>query len=367
MKQEKSIHFLSTNQNDSVQALGKELSIYGEIEGMNNAKHNKPEYITEFKTYLLNPLHSKIQIAIEENQKQHLGVSGMFEAQKHQQDANEKIKPLQSTLEDEAHKKATLEQKKNDCKPDLKKRLIRKWINIGVIILSILEGYFIFRTFQISGLSSLESLLYGLGVGLVLGLATHLLAGFLQNWKNRRYFWLKLVAITIPVFVIFLYFGSMRATMYSTAQGLNIDPTATTNNQSSVSGILLAMISFCMFFVALFAAAKYHKTKAEKVQDGEYDKVCKEIIVCDKKQKEIQKEISLINEDASIKSIEALQRYEYAKSTEQQLKAIAVKVINDYIAKNVRHRTDNHIPEFFSNPPQLHFTSFFDNLNNNQS
>jgi hypothetical protein len=367
MKQEQSTHFLSTIQNESVLALEQQLYIYADVEGMNNAKHNKPVIFAEFKTYLLNPVQSKIQIAIEENQKLHLGMSGIVEAKIHQHDGNEKIKPLQSNLEDEEHKKAILLQKKNDCKPGLKKRVIRIWVNIAVVILSIFEGYFIFRAFQISGLSRLESAIYGLGVGLVLGLGTHFLAGFLEQGKSRKHFWLRFAIITLPLFLIFFYFGSMRVSMYSEALGLNIDPNKSTNTESSVPPTLLALISYSMFIVSLGAAMMYSKTKEERERDNEYDKVCKDINICDKKQKKITDEIKIISAEASTKSIEAFQRYEYARATENQLKAIAKKVIDDYIIKNVRHRTDGQIPEFFSNPPQLQFTSFFDNLNNNQS
>ncbi len=367
MKQQQSTPFLSTSQNESVLALEKELSIYSEVEGMNNAKHNKPVIIEEFQTFLLNPVQSNLQVYIDENMKLHLGVSGVVESKKHLYDANEKIKPLQSTLEEEAHKKANLAQKKNDCKPDLKKRHIRTWVTIGVIILSIFEGYFIFRAFQIAGLSRLESAIYGIGVGLVLGLATHFLASFLQQGKSRKYFWKRLALITVPLFLIFYYFGSMRVSMYSEALALNIDPNKTTNTENSVPPTLLAFISYGMFIVSLGAAMKYSKTKEEKEQDNEYDRVCNEIRITDNKQKEIQKQITLIKEEGKAKSIEALQRYEFARATENQLKAIAKKVINLYISKNLRHRTDGYIPKFFSNPPQLHFTSFFDNLNNNQS
>ena len=367
MKPIKSTGFRDPFSEVKYSVLEKELILLAEVQGKNNGLENKPVSEPEFRALFLNKIESKIQIAVDVNQQEHLPVSGVVVAQKNQADAGETVKPLAAGLKDKELEYRTLEENKKECTPDLRKRNIRRLVYLGATIIAIAEGFFAYEALRRVPLAKIPAFITSLGMTVALAFGTHILAGYIRKAKTRLQFILRFCISVIPVFIGFFVLGHLRAQGYTTAAQMNLNVHQSTITQPGVSGIGITILSFLLFLAALIFSIRYHKTEQEEAQEAQYDKACRELSQCENKMMEIRTAIEKTKGTASIQSAEALRRYEYALAIENRLKALGKQVVQEYILKNLCYRTDGLTPAFFSDPPALHFQLFFDNLKKDKS
>lgn len=347
--------------------LEKELLLFAEVQGKQNGIDNKPLTEREFKAQFLNKVESKIQGAIDENQREHLPVSGVVVAQTKQKEANEIINPLAASFNDKGLELRTLEERKKLCAPDLRKRKIRKLFNFILGLISITEGFFAYGALRRIPMAMLPALMNSIGVAAAIAVATHTLAGYIGKAKTRLQFLLRFFISVTPIFLGFSALGNLRAKGLNTAAQMDLNVHQSTATGSGVSAIAITTLSFLLFLAALIVAIKYHKTEEEMMQDAAYDKVCRELGQCQTKMEEIKTTIEKTKVEVSIQSAAALMRYEHALAIENQLRSLGKQVMQEYILKNLCYRTDGITPVFFAEPPTLNFRLFFDNLKKDKS
>jgi len=347
--------------------LEKELLLLAEVQGRQNGLDNKPLTEREFKALFLNKVESKIQGAIDENQRENLPVSGAVVAQARQKDANEIIAPLNASLNDKVMERRRLEERKKEFTPDIPKRQIRRLVYLLLVLISITEGFFAYGALRRMPMSMVMSVANSIGIAVAICIATHALAGYIGKAKTRRQFILRFILSVTPVFIGFYALGYLRAKGLNVSAQMDLNVHVITINRPGVSALAITILSFLLFLAALIVAIKYHKTEEEAKEDKEYDKACKELEIYQNQMEEIRIAIEKTRKEASEQSAQALERYEYSLAVENQLKSLGKQVVQEYIIKNLCYRTDNITPVFFSEPPAMNFRLFFDNLKKDKS
>jgi hypothetical protein len=107
----------------------------------------------------------------------------------------------------------------------------------------------------------------------------------------------------------------------------------------------------------LFNRWRWLKEETEK--EATYDQACKKLGDEQKKRDAIKAQVAAIEKDTAEKTETALATYEHALAREKQIQVICKKALEGYASANMRNRTDGQCPVFFSNLPQLRFTSLF--------
>lgn len=352
----------SSGTDEKFNNLEQELMLFAEVQGKQNGIDNKPQTEREFRAFFLNKVESKIQIAIDENQKENLPVSGVVVAQAKQKEASTIVNPLTSSLNDLELEYRTLEQRKKDTTPDMRIRRLQKLVFIALIIISVTEGFFAYGALRRFPMGMIQAIVYSCGIALAIGIATHILAGYIRKSKTRFLFIRRFLISVIPVFLGFYALGTLRARSLGTEAQMSLSVHHNAIVDSGASPIAITTLSFLLFLAALIVANRYDKTEEQKAEDKNYDKACRELKECEKKMSEIRIAIDRTKKEASIQSADALGRYEHALSIENRLKALGKQVVQEYIIKNLCYRTDNITPAFFAEPPAFNFRLFFDNL-----
>jgi hypothetical protein len=203
--------------------LEKELMLFAEVQGKQNGIDNKPVTEREFKAQFLNKVESKIQDAIDENQRENLPVSGMVVAQTKQKEATEIINPLQSDLNDKGLEHRTLEERIKEFTPDLRKRRTRQLIYAGLVIISITEGFFAFGALRRIPMSFIPALINSAAIAAAIGIATHTLSGYIAKAKTRLEYLKRFLISVTPIFTGFYFLGILRAKGLNTAAQMNLN------------------------------------------------------------------------------------------------------------------------------------------------
>jgi flagellar biosynthesis chaperone FliJ len=346
--------------------LKQELTLFTDVEAKQHGLEGKPQHLPEWKAIFLNKVESTLQGGIDKN-AQLLPVSGVVVAQKGESEATDAIQPLEASLKDGELNLRQLEEQKKECTPDLRKRMVRKGGYIFTGLVAITDACLNFQTIRRIPLSLIPAIIAAATLAACIMLTTKVIAGFLYKAKSRLQFITRFCISAIPVFIGFYILGYYRFRSNVTTASLNLDPHQTPPADTGMSGLGIACISFLLFISALLFLVKYYRSKEEKEKERCYDKACRELKEQQDKMNGIQENINTIKQNAREESAQALARYEYALTIEQRLKNLSKQIINDYIIKNLKFRKDSTTPEFFSNPPELTFRTFFDNVKTNQS
>jgi hypothetical protein len=347
-----------------LQKLATELHAYCATEGQHQGKMNRPENLIQFKATVLNSVETKIQEEINHNQSIYLPISGMVAATTIQKEAKEKIMPIQSLIKDIQHDQKMQEEIKKHCTPDLSKKRIRILTYWAAAIIAAFEGVWVWENVRIAGLGVLPSIATAIGVAIAIGFGTHYLARFIKHGNTKQHQIWRSVLVLIPAFIGFWLLGNMRSTAYETTNQMNLSLSHQGILQTAISGFTLSIFSFLLFLVGLVFSFFQARTKEEEGTDAQYDTACIQEKECQQKISTQQKIIDHIQNDANCKSTEALQNYEYALATESKLICLGKKAVEEFVTTNLRYRTDNQTPDFFANPPQLQYKTFFDHLKN---
>lgn len=346
--------------------LEKEMSLFTDVEAKQHGLEGKPQHLPEWSAIYLNKVQSTLQGGIDKN-AQLLPVSGVVVAQKGESEATDAIQPLEASLKDGELKFRQLEERKKEGTPDLRKRLVRKIVYMAASIIAIAEGFFAYEGLRRASLAKFPSFISSVGITVALAFGTHILAGYIRKSTTRLQWITRFCISVIPVFCGLQALGNLRANGYTTAAQMNLSVEQNTIPQAEVSGLAITTLSFLLFLAALLFSIKFYKSKSEAEFEAAYDKACKELKEHQDKMNGIQQSIDTIKQNARAESAQALAKYEFSITIENRLKNLAKQLINDYIIKNLRFRKDGTTPEFFSNPPELTFRTFFDNVKTNQS
>lgn len=335
------------------------------LQGEQNGKENMPVTIGQFKAFILNKIQATIQSGINSNQQLLQPISGRVIANKIQNDAQSKVAELQSAINNGQHKKQQLQNEARNCKPDIKLSRTRKLILLMLTCIALSDGWFAYPAFRHMGMPTVAAFVACCGVAIAVGAGAHNLASFIRKATTKSHMLLRYLSVLSLYFTGFAIIGFFRAVAYNHVSNLQVGThDIVASHATSVSGLGIALVSFLLFWLGLFLSVKFWISADEQRQQQEYEDTCKELQEADTDLKKKHDEIHTIQAEKNTLSGSALAKYEYAVAIEKGLLSFSDIVIQAYIDKNMRFRSDNNCPEFFSNPPKLQYTLFFDTLKN---
>lgn len=333
------------------------------VQGKYTGAMTKPDTEPEYHIYIVNQVETTAQAELDFNHQSNTPVSGVIVANKEQQQAKEKIKPVAASLVQDEQKSKNLDNQKKECTPNFLKMIVRVCAYIALAAIATAEGYFANDGFRAAGLSVNASAVAAIGIAALVGFGSHIAGGYIQRAESMLEK-LKIYCFAlIPAFIGFYYLGHLRAFSYNDAAQLKAHLSIfQIMPQYTVSGWGITIISFLMFFAALIISVRFHKTKEESLRDEEYKRTCREIKQLKREMSEKEQFVSATQTEANKKSAEALVRYEYAIAVEKRILGIAKKALTVFVDTNLKYRPDGRVPEFFSTLPELHVLLFFDNV-----
>lgn len=125
--------------------------------------------------------------------------------------------------------------------------------------------------------------------------------------------------------------------------------------------VTIGTVSTLLFWLALYLYSTMALTEEEITARDIHAQ--KEADVKELEENHIAKSYEISSKEQAIldKAAIALARFEYARNIEVQLYSFAQELLIKYIVTNRKYRTDGITPEFFFDPYQFNFTSFFNN------
>jgi hypothetical protein len=319
----------------------------------------------QFRAAIFNHAESHGQEKINKNHAEHAPIAGAVVATAARKKADEAIKKATTGLHESAHRISQLENEKNRFAPSCDesfRRFIPKLL-IGLITLS--EFYFIFEAARIGGFSFIPALLLAGGLAAGLGYLTHIAGGWIKGSANKPQLYKRILTTTVPVAILFYFLGQFRSTAYQEAAALDAELTQTTPvHTASAGGIAIA--SFILYCIGLIIAIRFAKTKEERAQQEAYNQTCQKLQEEKKNKRAKEEQIAAIEKESEEKVSTALATYEHALAREKQIQLICKKALEAYAASNLRHRTDGKCPPFFSQLPELQFTTLFNHAKTSQ-
>lgn len=356
-------------QQKQISSMKQELIVIAETIGKENGMENKPASVEEFNLFFGNKAKNTLQTFLYKNHEHYTPIAGMYLANEIRKAGAEKKQKLNAELSDTTLEKNQVEARRKPLFPDKRLLKIRLFIYLLLILLAIVEAVYTFKAFRSKGMDMLTSLSSGVGMAITV-LCTHFLAKWCKNAPNKlvRFFRL-MISLAIPG-ILFYGIAMIRIDGYAIEnQFKNLLPG---HNQPSLSAdaLDLFLISYIFYLVGFFLSYFFAKTKEESEQEKEFNKLTDECHRLHVKVDGLKGQITTIEKTTYEKSKEALENLEKAIATEREIESIAPEVLQHYIDKNLRHRTDG-IPAFYNNLPQLQFQKFFDNIhtknNNNEN
>jgi hypothetical protein len=346
----------------SINAMKQELIVFAETIGKENGLENKPSSVEEFNLFFGNKAKNTLQTAMHKNHEYYTPIAGMVLANEIRKGGAEKKQKLNAELSDTTLEKNQVEARRKPLFPDRRLSVIRKCIHVALVLLGVVEGIYAFKAFRSKGMDMLTSLSTGIGMAVAVCLGTHIMAKWCKNAPKKAVRFFRLVvSLTIPA-ILFYCIAMIRIDGYAAEnQFKNLLPG---QNKPSLSAdaLDLFLISYIFYLVGFFLSYFFAKTKEESEQGKEFNKLTDECNRLKVKVDGLREQITTIEETTHEKSKEALENLEKAIATERQIESIAPEVLQHYIDKNLRHRTDG-IPVFYNHLPRLQFQKFFDNIN----
>jgi hypothetical protein len=356
----------SLDQNVRVAQLKRELFLWCEITGKQNALKGIPYTELELRAYCINHIESVIQVPLYQNHEIHAPVSGRIVARKILLDADRKVEKLQPDLDSLEHKLKPLKIQEIELKPDRRRNRIQAIIEGGVIALSGAEGLFAFDGFRGVPMPKLPATFSATALAIGIWAGVHFVfARYIQRAKNRIHQLIRYAVVLIPAFFLFAVLGNLRAHAYNQAIQFSFNPDNPSVGSQGISGWPLTLVSFLLFVIALVLEVRFSKTDEEREREYQYDSIHEQVENCEWEMHAIQTRIATIKREANAQATEALARWETARAVENELVAISDVAIDIYIQSNLLH-SRKRPPVFFAYPPRCNFNLFFNNQTANQ-
>jgi hypothetical protein len=353
----------SKEQKKYVDAIKDSLLVFAETVGRENGLEDKPDSVDELHVFVGNKIKNTLQTALYKNSELYTPISGMVQATEIRKIGKEKKQKLDAELGDICLEKNLVDVQRKPLFPDKKLAMIRKFIYALLVLLGVIEAVYAFNAFRSKGMDFLTSLSTGIGMAIAC-LTTHFLAKWCKNAPQTLIRNFRIAVSFIVPFLLFYSIALVRVDGYSAeSQFKNLLPG---NNPPpmSMSALDFFLISYVFYIIGFFLSYCFAKTTVEIEQEKEFNKLTEECNRLQSKENALKNQIREIEETTQQQSSDALENFEKAVATEQEIESIAPEVLQKYIEKNIRHRR-NGIPPFFSSIPPFKFEKFFDTLKSN--
>lgn len=350
-----------------IQKTKDELTTTCELQGVQDAKTNKPKTTAEHQALILNLIQVKIQTILDYLKKKFLPISGLAAAKLIQAEAEKKITELTSAIHDTEHKLIEVKKEAESLMRNPKLIETTKWVLIGLGFIAITEGFLSYSPFRYAHFPVIASIIASIAVAVAVYLGAHYSGGYIKAAKNKVQTIIRYFICMVPTVIFFSVLAGLRAGMYNHNSNVQVGSDhVSSHSTGSTSAIGIALISIILYFLGLFLSAKFYRTDEEAKKDHRYVELMEEAQLLEGGIKEKEDQIVIINYEKVAKMDQAMNVYEFAMHLEKQLVNYADEIAEHYKQKNMRFRTDG-IPAFFSHKPVFNFQVFFSGNKNNSS
>ena len=346
-----------------IQQLKDELLVNMETQARHHGGRNIPVHIDEYRAYVFNAIETQVQVALDFNQQRHLPISGMVMAKKIQSDAIITEAKLQASLLDEEQRFKNLEQEIGRHTVDALQKYWRSFVHCILALIALSEGCMAYPAFRFASFPKTAAVAASFGIVAAVALGAIYLADFIQQAKTEGLRYFRYALVIIIYFTGFYFLGEFRANTINNAPDLNMVSGAGQYFPApSVCGCAIAVVSFLLFWLALFLCLRIWRSKKERDQEHLLERKVAAKETADIKIGRLRNELQNLQFSTNEQVAQALARFEYAMSVENDLIGFARLAADRYKDCNLRHRTDGLCPDFYSFPPPFNFKIFFNNV-----
>lgn len=360
---EKNIMTLQSFSHPEVEAhlnrMEAELKDFAEIRAKEDALEEKELSETLFQIKVAAPVHNKVQMLIDHIRKILLPTSLVFDAVEIDNAAKKKVQTKEREKNDKLMHKATLGRKLKEIIIDPLKKKYRKILLIVAALVGAGDGALAYSSFRYGGYSIPMALLAAVAIGSVIAVSHLLYAGWIKRAGTALHRAGRIFAILAIAFLFFSWIGNLRADSANNTVSISLDGnTVSAVSAPHLNGWAIAIISFVLFVAILFLALLFWRSKKERLDEEEYNRLEKKIATTAAQIKAMEKEIETITASAAVQKSEARAIYDYATASIRKAKSIGRNTITIY--KQIYARFHNDVvPAFFSeNTEQSYDESF---------
>ena len=329
-----------------------------ELDAKQHAQQNMPKTKRQLHTLSYNYIEAMVQSGIDKTQQLLLPVSGIAVSKQMQKDGQDTITGLFNDLRDAEQAAKPVRNEVETLKPDLRFRKERRWAHIGMGVIAVTDGVSAYPGFRYAGFPLVAACATSLGVIAAIYYGLSYAAGFILRakttlWRRVRY------AGVLGLYAAGFYgLAVLRATAYN-----HVPAYMETGVQDSgdIAAWSIAVISTLTAWLGLYLSLVFYQSKEEKRKYQDYEDKCVELKKAEDGIAGIKTAIQNVQKSAGTQAAGALACWEFAKACEADLQNFALQAAEEYKARNLRHRTDGLCPDFFADPPEFSFRTFFSN------
>lgn len=331
---------------------------YCKLQGKQHGEQGIPRTLPEFHAYIFNTIETDAQRNLDRNQ-QYLPRSGAFVARSIQSEADQKVRTLQGNIYADEQELIDLDQRRKQLMPDKFQSLKRGISYVVAVLIGIGEGVLVHGALRRSGFSAMPALALSVALASGISLIVHIGAEYIRRAVNRQQVIKRTILVIFPAMILFTVLGYLRSSAINTDAELDDQLAGVATVAPVTAGWKIAIISIALYSIGLLITVRYARTKQEKEQEKAHSLVNTEYKKLLSKRDELEVEIKKIKQEAELGVKVALQNFERAVATENEIQSEAKVLLQAYIAANLRHRPGGDCPAFFSNPPAFTFTTYF--------
>lgn len=335
--------------------LEAELNDFAEQQAHEDSERESGITETLFQIKVCDPIRSKVRLAIDFIIKTLLPTSKVFDARELDSIAQQKIQRIKNETSDKRLGIASLKRRRDAIILDPLKKRYGKWLIIIAIIVGLADGSLAFTSFRHSTYPFVMAFLAALAIGSVISISHLFYAGWIKNSKSSRERSMKILIILLLAFVFFAWVGHLRAEASNNTVSITLDnENVSAVNDNHLNGWAICIISFVLFGSVLFLSLLFWKSKKERLDIQEYDKLDRDVETMVSEVKFLETEKNRIEAELNVQKSEVRHWVEYAKNSINRCKNIGNNAIARYKRVYARYH-NNDIPSFFQNSHEFEY------------
>lgn len=350
-----------SEQIEAIKNMQERLLLEAELQGKQDGANNKPATVHGYRAGIYTKVQTTVQSFIDDNQQRHLPVSAVAVAGKKKATNDKRIAGLQARLNDVLIQLQTTTALTKKNRPDKTESMLRLFMLPLVILIGGADGWFSYDAWRNLSLQVAGAVIASTGVGLAVGIGAHLSADFIKKATDPVYRYLRYVGVLLLYLAGFYYISYLRTSAANYSPGEYAQTLTGYGTPEPVSAWTITLISFLLFWFALFTSLKLWRSPEELKKIRAYKEAEKERLSLVEEKQELESQITSLQKDAERIDKETISKLDFAKSVECALVSFSQLVLGKYIEANILYRSDNTTPDFFSNTQQIQFKTYFTN------
>jgi len=305
--------------------------------------------------------HMLFQKLVDHRNMVHEPKAAFMKAGKATQQAEKENHSLVNKLPNLERRKSQVIRELESLHPSPKtKKWYRTLILFGVISVCLSDSLYNLPTFEAWGMSYLGALVLALVFGIVLAFFAHLFPRIVSLGKTLWQRSLIAFGLLAGFFIIFLFFGEMRADYLAKIASEN-------GSTAHYSALPFALVSTVLLIVAIAIPHFFSPTKEELEIKTRHEKLTKDKSDLENEIAGIENQRKANDANKDRVHLESSSQLNTGFTDEQKIIAHAMMTFSSFKKTNLLHRDDRVKPNSFNEPYPFIFKTYhnFDNHHNN--